>query len=224
VKKCGGRRDHMNFDDSVYREFRYNDAINYQTFDDRYRVDTRHPSEIKEDGRIGPGLIDNSDIYPNSEGYQNTTLHELEQINNFLREEPKIESYKFVDIGSGKARVILYNISQQAPYSSYVGIEIDSTLHAIAQNNIITTNIDINKEIILVNQDILDYSIPYEPCVYFLFHPFSNETYNKFIEKNIEIINQTNSYIVFVSSQEYDLSKVVNKNVVFSSISIRIYK
>jgi hypothetical protein len=60
-----------------YRAFRLHDAINYQTFDDKYRVDTRHPVEIKEDGRIGPGSIDNSDIYHNSYGYQNTTLHEL---------------------------------------------------------------------------------------------------------------------------------------------------
>jgi hypothetical protein len=94
----------------------------------------------------------------------------------------------------------------------------------VAELNMMSTNIELNKEIVLVNQDILDYSIPYEPCVYFLFHPFSSEVYDKFIEKNIEIINQTNSYIVFVSPQEYDLSKVVDKDIVFSSISVCIYK
>jgi SAM-dependent methyltransferase len=207
-----------------YRAFRLHDAINYQTFDDAYRVDTSHPVSIKEDGRIGPGSIDNSDIYHNSYGYQNTTLHELDQINNFLREEPEIGSYKFIDVGSGKGRVILYNIAQKAPYGSYMGIEIDPRLHHVAELNMMSTNIELNKEVVLVNQDILDYSIPYEPCVYFLFHPFSSEVYDKFIEKNIEIINQTNSYIVFVSPQEYDLSKVVDKDIVFSSISVCIYK
>lgn len=207
-----------------YRAFRLHDAINYQTFDDKYRVDTFHPVAIKEDGKIGPGSIDNSDIYHNSLGYQNTTLHELDQINNFLREELENGSYKFIDVGSGKGRVILYNMAQKAPYGSYVGIEIDQRLHHVAELNMMSTNIELNKEVVLVNQDILDYFIPYEPCVYFLFHPFSSEVYNKFIEKNIEIINQTNSYIVFVSPQEYDLSKVVNKDIVFSSISICIYK
>ena len=207
-----------------YRAFRHNDAINYRTFDDAYRVDTSHPVSIKEDGMVGPGYIDNSDIYPNSIGFQNTTLHELDEINNFLREEPGIGSYKFIDIGSGKGRVILYNMAQKAPYGSYMGIEIDQRLHHVAELNMMSTNIDLNKEVVLVNQDILDYSIAYEPCVYFLFHPFSSEIYNKFIEKNIEIINQTNSYIVFVSPQEYDLSKVVNKDIVFSSISVCIYK
>jgi SAM-dependent methyltransferase len=211
-------------DQSNYKQFRHNDAINYQTFDDAYRVDTSHPVLIKEDGRIGPGYIDNSDIYPNSIGFQNATLHELNEINNFLREEPGIGSYKFIDIGSGKGRVILYNMSQKAPYGSYMGIEIDHRLHRVAELNMMSTNIELNKEIVLVNQDILDYSIPYEPCVYFLFHPFSSEVYNKFIEKNIEIINQTNSYIVFVSPQEYDLSKVVDKDIIFSSISVCIYK
>lgn len=207
-----------------YRAFRHNDAINYRTFDDAYRVDTSHPVAIKENGMVGPGYIDNSDIYPNSIGFQNATLHELNEINNFLREEPGISSYKFIDIGSGKGRVILYNMSQKAPYGSYMGIEIDQRLHRVAELNMMSTNIELNREVVLVNQDILDYSIPYEPCVYFLFHPFSSEVYNKFIEKNIEIINQTNSYIVFVSPQEYDLSKVVDKDIVFSSISVCIYK
>lgn len=214
----------MDLNKSIYREFRRIDAINYQTFDDKYRVDTSHPVEIKEDGRIGPGSIDNSDIYPNSIGYQNTTLHELDQINNFLREEPEIGSYKFIDVGSGKGRVILYNMSQKAPYGSYMGIEIDQRLHRVAELNMMSTSIKLNKEVVLVNQDILDYSLSYEPCVYFLFHPFSSEVYEKFIEKNIEIINKTNSYIVLVSPQEYDLSKIVDKNIVFSSISMCIYK
>ena len=214
----------MDQNNSVYKEFRHNDAINYRTFDDAYRVDTSHPVAIKEDGMVGPGYIDNSDIYPNSIGFQNATLHEINEINNFLREEPGIGSYKFIDVGSGKGRVILYNMSQKAPYGSYMGIEIDQRLHHVAELNMMSTNIELNKEIVLVNQDILDYSIPYEPCVYFLFHPFSSEVYNKFIEKNIKIINQTNSYIVFVSPQEYDLSKVVDKDIVFSSISVCIYK
>jgi len=209
---------------STYREFRHIDALNYQRFDDTYRVDTRHPTEIKSDGRIGPSCIDNSDIYPHTGTYQNTTLHELDEINNFLREEPGIDSYKFIDIGSGKARVILYNIAQKAPYGSYMGIEIDPRLHHGAELNMMSTNIELNKEIVLVNQDILDYSIPYEPCVYFLFYPFSNVIFEKFIEKNIEIINQTNSYLVFVAPQDYDLSKVVNKDLIFSSVSVCIYK
>ena len=214
----------MDQNNSVYKEFRHNDAINYRTFDDAYRVDTSHPIAIKEDGMVGPGYIDNSDIYPNSIGFQNATLHELNEINNFLREEPGIGSYKFIDVGSGKGRVILYNMSQKAPYGSYMGIEIDQRLHHVAELNMMSTNIDLNKEVVLVNQDILDYSIPYEPCVYFLFHPFLSEVYDKFIEKNIEIINKTKSYIVFVSPQEYDLSKVVDKDIVFSSISVCIFK
>ena len=214
----------MSLSNILYREFRRDDALNYQAFDDKYRIDTAHPTEIKKDGQIGPSCIDNSDIYPHTGTYQNTTLYELDQINNFLREEPGIDSYKFIDIGSGKGRVILYNIAQKSPYASYTGIEIDPRLHDIAEKNMISTNIDLDKEIVLVNQDILDYSIPYEPCVYFLFYPFSNVIFEKFIEKNIEIINQTNSYLVFVTQQDYDMSKVVDKELVFSSISVCIYK
>lgn len=209
---------------SKYRAFRSNDALNYYSFDLKYNVDTSHPVAMKDDGRYGPGSIDNSDIYPNSAGYQNTTTYELDEINNFLRDEPGISSYRFIDIGSGKGRVILYNMAQKAPYGSYTGIEIDSRLHHVAENNLLSTNIDLNKEVILVNQDILDYSLPYEPCVYFLFHPFLSEVYDEFISKNIDIINKTNSYLVFVSPQEYDLNKVVDKDLVFESISVLIYK
>lgn len=214
----------MDANKSIYREFRQKDALSYHSFDDRYRVDTSHPVEIKDDGRIGPGSINNSDIYDKSVGFQNTTLHELEEINNFLREEPGIGLYKFIDIGSGKGRVILYNMAQKAPYGSYMGIEIDSRLHCVAESNLMSTNIELSKEVILVNQDILDYSIPYEPCVLFLFHPFLSEVYDKFIEKNLDQIKRTSSYLVLVSPQEYDLEKLHGMNMVFNSISVCIFK
>lgn len=207
-----------------YRAIRNEDALNYTVFDTVHNVDTSHPVVVRFDGKLGPGRIDNSELFPMSYGFQNSTLKELDEINSFLSQQPEIDSYKFIDIGSGKGRVILHNIATNAPYRSYVGVEIDSSLHDIANHNLTTTTIELNKPVEFINQDILEYEIPSEPCVLFLFHSFSGDAYNLFMEKNIDAINKTESYLVLVSPQEYDLNKVVGKQLLFRSTSIYIYK
>jgi hypothetical protein len=206
-----------------YRSIRHEDALNYTVFDAQHNVDTSHPTVIRFDGKEAPGRIDNSELFPTSYGFQNTTLKELDSINEFLGQQPGIDSYKFIDMGSGKGRVILHNLVSNAPYRSYVGVEIDPALHDIAKYNLLTTTINLNKEVEFVNQDALGYDIPDEPCVLFLFHSFSDQIYNMFIEKNMDTLNKTNSYLVLVSPQEYDLDKIVGKQLIFSSTSIYIY-
>lgn len=214
----------MHYTIDEYRSMRHEDALNYTVFDTQHNVHTSHPLVIRFDGKLAPGSIDNSDLFPMSYGLQNSTLKELDIANEFLSQQPDIESYTFIDIGSGKGRVILYNVYANAPYHSYVGVEIDSSLHEIAKQNLLTTTIELNKEIDLINQDILDYQIPNEPCVLFLFHSFSNEGYDLFISKHIDVINRSGSYLVLVSPQEYDLSKIANKHLVFNLGSVYIYK
>ena len=40
----------------------------------------------------------------------------------------KIEDSEFIDIGSGKGKVILYNLIIDSPYKDYIGVEIDKEL------------------------------------------------------------------------------------------------
>lgn len=208
----------------IYKDIRHNDALVYEVFDQYYNVDTSHPRVVRYDGKIAPGIIKNSDKFPSSYGFQNVTLFELDQINAYLQQDPNIGSYKFIDIGSGKARVILHNLATNAPYGSYAGVEIDPDLHTIAKGNLISTNIVLNKYVELINDDALNYTLPNSPCVVFLFHSFSNDTYNSFIDKNIHQINNTGSYLVLVSPQEYDLNRITGKDLVFQETSIYIYK
>lgn len=210
-------------DIAKYRLMRHEDALNYTVFDSEYNVDTYNSTRIK-DGKILPGIDHNSDLFPTSNGFQHATLKELDHINEILSQDPAIGSYKFIDLGSGKGKVILHNLASKAPYSSYVGVEIDPSLHDIANNNLLTTSIELNKNIEFVNEDILEYEIPDEPCVIYLFYSFSKELFPTFIEKNIDTINKNNSYLVLLSPQDYDLNKVVGKKLIFSDISIYIYK
>jgi hypothetical protein len=207
-----------------YKLMRHEDALNYTVFDAEHKVDTAHPLRVRSDGTLGPGVIPNSHLFPTSNGFQNATLKELERINEILGQDPDMGSYKFIELGSGKGRVILHNLASNAPYSSYVGVEIDPSLHDIAKNNMMTTSIEINKSVEFVNQDILEYKIPDEPCVIYLFYSFSKDLFPIFIEKNIDVINKNGSYLVLLSPQDYDLNKVVDKELIFSDISIYIYK
>ena len=68
-----------------------------------------------------------------SEGYQPAALHWLDVINNYFI-DADITNYKFIDVGSGKGKVILYNILKKAPFLNYVGIEGDEKYHNVFLN------------------------------------------------------------------------------------------
>jgi len=210
-------------DIAKYRLMRHEDALKYTVFDAEHNVNTYNSTKIR-DGQIAPGIDHNSHLFPTSTGFQHATLKELSRINEILIQDPNIGSYKFIDLGSGKGKVILHNLATDAPYSSYVGVEIDPSLNDIANNNLLTTSIKINKSVEFINQDILEYEIPDEPCVIYLFYSFSKYLFPTFMEKNIDVINKNNSYLVLLSPQDYDLTKIVDKELIFSDISIFIYK
>lgn len=205
------------------KAYRRDDAKRFKDFDLAYNVDTSHPLEIKNDGEWGPGAIENFEKYTGSNGYQNSALHEIDLINNYLKYQDGIEDYQFIDIGSGKGRVILYNLLKQSPYRAYKGIEIDSDLHSIAEHNLISTNIEISKEVTLINKDILDINLSYEPTVYFIFNPFSKEIFETFINKNLDIMIKSKSYLAFVNEHDYRFDLMTGIKPVLVDYTISIY-
>ena len=91
-----------------------------------------------------------------------------------LRDLPvaDVSNYTFIDMGSGKGRMLL--LAAELPFRRIVGVEFASDLNVIAQNNARSyrnpkqrcTNIE------SLNMDAAEYEFPNEPSLLYFFYPF----------------------------------------------------
>ncbi|MBB5083595.1 class I SAM-dependent methyltransferase [Nonomuraea endophytica] len=83
----------------------------------------------------------------------------------------------FLDMGSGKGRMVLEAASRYA-FKRVIGVELSSDLTDMARDNVDTTTLRLRAhEIELVHSDVLDYSIPDDVSVVFLNNPFRGEIF-----------------------------------------------
>ena len=89
-----------------------------------------------------------------------------------LREirEP-LGEFVFVDLGSGKGRVLL--LAAEKPFKAVIGVEYAEDLHAAAEANIRLAGLERRASSVL--GDAADFPIPGEPCVFYLYNPFGRE-------------------------------------------------
>ena len=95
----------------------------------------------------------------------------------FLRElfnSLKIDfpSYTFVDLGSGKGRVLL--VASEYHFAEIIGVEFAAELHEIASQNIqnYRSKTQQCKNVKSLNLDAAEFEMPQTPLVLFLFNPF----------------------------------------------------
>jgi len=81
-------------------------------------------------------------------------------------------SYTFVDLGSGKGRVLL--VASEYPFSEIIGVEFAAELHEIASQNIqnYQSKTQKCKNVRSVNLDATEFEMPLTPLVLYLFNPF----------------------------------------------------
>ena len=92
-----------------------------------------------------------------------------EEVRRSLRALPiAYEDFTFVDVGSGKGRVLL--LAAEFNFSRIVGIEFASALHEIAQRNIALTGLDGRVEAVCA--DAAEYEWPEAPLVLYFYNPF----------------------------------------------------
>jgi SAM-dependent methyltransferase len=82
--------------------------------------------------------------------------------------------YVFIDLGSGKGRLLL--LASEFPFKRVVGVEIDDTLHQIATRNIARYDSRSQQcaDVQSICSDATDYQFPDEPSVIFLYNPFNH--------------------------------------------------
>jgi SAM-dependent methyltransferase len=109
-------------------------------------------------------------------------------LRHILRNSDIARDDVFLDLGSGKGRAVL--VAAQYPFKRVIGVEISRDLHTIA-----TANIRRNmhrlacRNIELVNRDVLEFEVPEDVTVTFLFNPFTGRTFISMIERILQSID-----------------------------------
>ena len=88
----------------------------------------------------------------------------------------RAEEFVFVDLGSGKGRVLL--LASDLPFLRIVGVELSPALHAVAMRNLRAYRSPRQRctRFELVLTDAADYQPPVENLLVYLFQPFPRET------------------------------------------------
>jgi len=102
-----------------------------------------------------------------------------------LRQVPEVETFSFVDFGSGKGRVLLR--AAEYPFRRVIGVEFAAELHQVALRNMERFRSRRRRcaEITSVNVDATQFELPDGPCVFYFYVPFKPPVMSQVI-RNIE--------------------------------------
>jgi 16S rRNA G966 N2-methylase RsmD len=99
----------------------------HERFDREYGLDTQTPIPARHLELSAAGGKFAHD-------YEGASIPLIHKIARRLETETDLRRFTFIDLGSGKGRVLL--IASQYPFKSVMGVEFSETLHKIAQANI----------------------------------------------------------------------------------------
>jgi tRNA G46 methylase TrmB len=135
-------------------------------FDRKHNVETSqrvHMTDLRIDS---PNWIYADGYWPTPPGIVRDALFGL---------EIRYEDFTFIDLGSGKGRVLL--LASEYPFRRIVGVEFSAELHAIAEENIRRYRSATQKcrNIDSCCMDFTLFQLPQEPVFLFLYNPSSRE-------------------------------------------------
>jgi SAM-dependent methyltransferase len=116
-----------------------------------------------------------------------------------LRHRPPRAGDVFLDVGSGKGRVVLQ--AARYPYRRVIGVELSPELTAVAR-----ANVELNRhrltveDIELVTADIADYEMPGDVTTVFAFSPLYGDAFQALIEKLADLADRRGSRVTFIYS------------------------
>jgi SAM-dependent methyltransferase len=82
----------------------------------------------------------------------------------------------FLDLGSGKGRVLC--VAARYPFARVIGVEIAADLNAVARANLDRVRRRC-RDVELVTADAVEYEIPDDVTVVYLYHPFVGDTFRR---------------------------------------------
>jgi SAM-dependent methyltransferase len=148
----------------VRRVLSFRSMLSAHSFDWRYRVKTCG----EEDPRALTVVGDNAS---HAGLYIPTTFRGGRHM---LRDLPvaDVSNYTFIDLGSGKGRMLL--LAAELPFRRIIGVEFASDLDVLARKNVkrYRNPKQVCFQIEPVNIDAAQYEFPNEPLLIYLFYPF----------------------------------------------------
>jgi SAM-dependent methyltransferase len=95
----------------------------------------------------------------------------------------------FIDIGSGKGRAVL--AAATYPFRQVIGVELSRELHEAACANLERSRDRLTcKNVELVCADALEYEIPDDVSVVFLYNPFTGHIFQRVLDKLIASVDR----------------------------------
>ena len=95
----------------------------------------------------------------------------------------------FVDLGSGKGRVVL--AAARYPFGRVIGVEITASLTEFARENVARASARIRcGEVELVTADIVDWPIPPDVNYVYLFNPLQGEGFRRVVENIVSSLTE----------------------------------
>jgi hypothetical protein len=135
-----------------------------QKFDQKYNVNTYESVPL---ATLTMGAVNDDQ---DKRKYEPTSVITFKQMMSVLPRN--LKDYVFIDIGSGKGRVLF--MASTYNFKQVIGVELVYELHMMAKENIATYSSKRQRcfDICLVWGDASEFAIPEEKCVFYLFNPF----------------------------------------------------
>jgi SAM-dependent methyltransferase len=118
----------------------------------------------------------------------------------------ELSQFHFVDLGSGKGRILL--IAAQYPFKLVIGVELTPELDAIAKKNIATANITKRCQSIISHcADASTFAFPDGPLVMTMYNPFNATVVERVLKNLIISLKQQDRllYIVYINPRHKEV-------------------
>jgi hypothetical protein len=152
-------------------------AVNTALFDRRYGLDT--------DGVIHPGELgfDNPD-------YTRYAPAGLATLRRLLPPREIGADDVFVDIGSGKGRVVI-QAALRYPFRTVYGVELSDQLHEVAVHNLDGIRPRLRcQDVRLVNANALEFEFPDDATIVFLYNPFGGAAFAEMVQRILASVDR----------------------------------
>lgn len=165
-----------------------------RAFDKKYNVETAREVKLRE------LKIDSPNVNL-GEMYAGTDPKSFKSIFNGLA--INFEDFVFVDLGSGKGRVLL--MASDFPFKEIIGVEFSPELNETANRNIASYKNSSQKcrRIESIHQDAVLFALPPHPTVFYIFNPFKPEIFSKMLGNIEKSLAENPREIYFVCANPF---------------------
>jgi len=112
----------------------------------------------------------------------------------------------FLDLGSGMGRVV-YQAAARYRFRRVIGVELARDLHRVAESNLGRNRDRLTcSDVRLVNADVLDYTVPDDVTMVFLFNPFTGHLFGQAIDRLLASLDRNPRWLrlIYVCPAEHD--------------------